>query len=66
MSKRIDHGLEKAPKKRARPPVTHRLVHPEQTAAERARVPQNQLAPSMDADTPEGTPKKARRRKVKK
>lgn len=66
MSKRVDHGLAKAKKKRARPPVTHRPVHPEQTAAERARVPQNRLAPIADADTPESTPKKARRRSVKK
>jgi hypothetical protein len=63
---RVDHGLTKPKKKRARPAPTHRPVHPEQTAAERSRVPQNRLAPVAGADTPESTPKKARRRSVKK
>lgn len=58
---------------RERPPVTHRPVDPAQTAAEQARVPQNQLAPdphAVDRDDPaeaeSGAQKKARRRSVKK
>lgn len=66
MAKHFDNGTAKKAAKRDRPAPTHRPVHPEQTAAERARVPQNQLAPSTDADAPEAAPKKARRRSVKK
>lgn len=66
MSKRVDHGLAEPKKKRARPASTSRPVHPEQIAAERGRAART--APLVDAgpDTPEGTPKKARRRSVKK
>lgn len=76
MAKHYEPGDDDAAEhaaERERPPLTHRPVHPEQTAAEQARVPQNQLAPDPNAtarDDPaeaeSGSQKKARRRSVKK